>query len=118
VYVCSEPVRQQQLFWFDAVARTLGPDAVDALRACPGEQWRVIADQHETPAAAAPQLAPLTDAQVRQLADEGFAIGVHTASHAPLANASAIVQRGELESCRSALESWTGQPANTLAYPF
>ena len=85
VFVCSEPVRDQQLFWFDAVARSLGPDAVHALRARPDERWREIAEQHETPAAAAPQLAPMTDDQVRQLSDEGFAIGVHTASHAPLA---------------------------------
>jgi peptidoglycan/xylan/chitin deacetylase (PgdA/CDA1 family) len=118
VYVCSEPVRHQQLFWFDAVARSLGPDAVHTLRARPDERWREIADRHETPAAAAPQLAPMTDAQVRQLSDEGFAIGVHTASHAPLAHASPIVQRDELESCRLALESWTGQRPDTLAYPF
>ena len=62
--------------------------------------------------------APMTEAQVRQLADEGFAIGVHTASHAALAQAPAEVQRCELESCRSALESWTGQRVDALAYPF
>ena len=55
---------------------------------------------------------------MRQLADEGFAIGVHTASHAPLAQAPADVQRRELESCRSALESWTGRRVEALAYPF
>ena len=36
VFVCSEPVRRQRLFWFDAVTRALGPDAFDAIRAQPG----------------------------------------------------------------------------------
>ena len=118
VFVCSEPVRRQHLFWFDAVSRALGTDAVEALRAQPDERWRRAADEHATPAGAEPALAPMTEAQVRQLADEGFAIGVHTASHAPLAQAPADVQRRELEACRWALESWTGQRVETLAYPF
>jgi peptidoglycan/xylan/chitin deacetylase (PgdA/CDA1 family) len=118
VFVCSEPVRRQRLFWFDAVTRADGPFAVEALRAQPGQAWRIAADAHDTPASVAPHLAPLTEVQVRQLADEGFTIGVHTASHAPLAGAPADVQRHELESCRSALESWTGQRIGALAYPF
>jgi peptidoglycan/xylan/chitin deacetylase (PgdA/CDA1 family) len=118
VFVCSEPVRRQRLFWFDAVTRALGSDAFDALRAQPDEAWRRVAEAHDTPATDAPRLAPMTEAQVRQLADEGFAIGVHTASHGRLANATAQVQRLELESCRSALESWTGRPVAALAYPF
>jgi peptidoglycan/xylan/chitin deacetylase (PgdA/CDA1 family) len=60
----------------------------------------------------------MTEAQVRQLADEGFAIGVHTATHAPLAGLPADAQRHELESCRAALESWTQQRVNAVAYPF
>jgi peptidoglycan/xylan/chitin deacetylase (PgdA/CDA1 family) len=118
VFVCSEPVRRQHLFWFDAVARTLGPHAVEALRAMPDELWRTAADEHDTPAELAPALAPMTESQVKQLADEGFAIGVHTASHAPLIQAPVEVQRRELESCRSALESWTRQRVETVAYPF
>jgi peptidoglycan/xylan/chitin deacetylase (PgdA/CDA1 family) len=118
VFVCSDPVRRQRLFWFDAVMRALGPDAVTRLRALPNEGWRDVAAAHDTPAAAAPHLAPMTEAQVRQLADEGFAIGAHTATHAALADASAAVQRDELASCRDALESWTGQRVDAVAYPF
>ena len=118
VFVCSEPVRRQRLFWFDAVARAVGPVAVEALRVQAGDAWRLAAAAHDTPAEAAPHLAPLTEAQVRQLADEGFTIGVHTASHAPLAALPTDVQRYELDSCRSALESWTGQRIGALAYPF
>jgi len=118
VFVCSDPVQRQRLFWFDAVMRALGPDAVSRLRALPDEGWRALAAVHDTPAAAAPDLAPMTAAQVRQMADEGFVIGAHTATHAPLAGAPAEVQRHELESCRGALESWTGQRVDAVAYPF
>jgi peptidoglycan/xylan/chitin deacetylase (PgdA/CDA1 family) len=118
VFVCSEPVRHQRLFSFDAVTRAIGPEAFDALRAQPDDTWRKTAEQHDTPADDAPHLAPMTQAQVRQLADEGFAIGVHTASHAALGKAPADVQRRELESCRAAIESWTGRRVDALAYPF
>ena len=118
VFVCSEPVRSQRLFWFDAVARALGPEAFAGIRAQPEAFWRRVADEHDTPAGAVPQRAPMTDLHVRQLADEGFSIGVHTASHPPLAKLPQEVQRRELESCRSLLESWTGQRIDTLAYPF
>lgn len=118
MFICSEPVRRQRLFWFDAVTHALGAGAVDALRAQPGDAWRKAAAAYDTPASAAPDIAPMTEAQVHQLAGEGFAIGVHTASHVPLATASAEVQRDELDSCRSALETWTGQRVDALAYPF
>jgi peptidoglycan/xylan/chitin deacetylase (PgdA/CDA1 family) len=118
VFVCSEPVRRQRLFWFDAVTRALGPGTVARLRALPNEAWRTAALEHDTPAGAAPHLAPMTAEQVGQLADEGFTIGVHTASHAPLAGAPSDVQRHELASCREALESWAGRPVTTVAYPF
>jgi len=118
VFVCSEPVRRQRLFWFDAVARALGPGAIDQLRAQPDQIRRKAADAHDTPASADPRLAPMTDVHVRQLADEGFAIGVHTALHPPLAQSPPDIQRGELESCKSALESWTGLRIGSLAYPF
>jgi peptidoglycan/xylan/chitin deacetylase (PgdA/CDA1 family) len=118
LFVCSEPVRRQCLFSFDAVTRAIGPEAFDALRAQPDDTWRKAAEQYDTPAGDAPQLAPMTEAQVRQLADEGFAIGVHTASHAALGKAPVDVQRHELESCRAALESWTGRRVDALAYPF
>jgi peptidoglycan/xylan/chitin deacetylase (PgdA/CDA1 family) len=118
VFVCSEPVRQQRLLWFDAVARARGEAAVTASRALPNDGWRGIAEACAAPAAPDDPLAPMTAAHVRQLADEGFAIGAHTASHAPLNAASAGAQRGEMASCRAALESWSGQPVETLAYPW
>jgi peptidoglycan/xylan/chitin deacetylase (PgdA/CDA1 family) len=118
VFVCSDPVRHQRLFWFDAVARARGSDAFATIRAQSEAIWRKVSSEHDTPAGVAPHLSPMTELQVRQLADEGFSIGVHTASHAPLGKIPPDVQRYELESCRSALESWTGQRIDAVAYPF
>ena len=118
MFICSEPVRRQRLFWFDAVARARGAAAVADLRALGNEVWRQAAAEDDAPARAVPALAPMTEDQVRQLAADGFTIGVHTASHASLSHAPAAVQRDEMASCRSTLESWTGQRIDAIAYPF
>ena len=118
IFVCSEPVQRQRLFWFDAVARARGPVAIADLRTLRNEVWRRAAAEADAPASALPALAPMTEDQVRQLANDGFTIGVHTASHAPLSDAPAAVQRDEMASCRSILESWTGQQIEAVAYPF
>jgi peptidoglycan/xylan/chitin deacetylase (PgdA/CDA1 family) len=118
VFVCSDPVKEQRLFWFDAVGRAAGEDAVDAVRVLPDDERRAAAGACEAKAAAGDPLAPMTPDQIRQLADEGFAIGAHTASHAPLAHSSPALQHEELESSRTTLESWTGQRVDALAYPW
>jgi peptidoglycan/xylan/chitin deacetylase (PgdA/CDA1 family) len=118
VFVCSEPVKEQRLFWFDAVGRAAGEEAVDAVRALPDDERRAAAGACEAKAAAGDPLAPMTPDQIRQLADEGFAIGAHTASHAPLGISSPALQQEELESSRRTLESWTGQRVDALAYPW
>ena len=72
-----------------AGVRTPSKRSRDAGRSC-GAAGRASTTR---PPQRAPALAPMTESQVKQLADEGFAIGVHTASHAPLAQAPAEVQR-------------------------
>ena len=118
VFVCSNPVRDQQLFWFDAVARRHGEAAVAESRALPAAGWRHVAAACAARANAADPLAPMTSDHIRQLADEGLMIGAHTASHAPLATLPADAQRDELEACRDALHTWTGRPVTALAYPW
>jgi peptidoglycan/xylan/chitin deacetylase (PgdA/CDA1 family) len=118
VFVCSEPVKEQRLFWFDAVARAAGEEAVGAVRALADDERRAAADACEMKAAAGDPLAPMTADHVRQLAEEGFAIGAHTSSHAPLGQSSPSLQQEELESCRTTLESWTGRRVDALAYPW
>jgi peptidoglycan/xylan/chitin deacetylase (PgdA/CDA1 family) len=118
VFVCSEPVQAQRLFWFDAVARATGEVAVDAIRALPDDERRAALAAYDAKAPAGDPLAPMTPDQVQQLADEGFGIGAHTSSHAPLGQSSPAVQQDELQSCRATLESWTGQRVDALAYPW
>jgi len=91
---------------------------VDAVRALPDDERRAAAGACEVRAAAGDPLAPMTPDHVRQLGDEGFGIGAHTASHPPLGQSAPAVQQEELESCRTALESWTGQRVDALAYPW
>jgi peptidoglycan/xylan/chitin deacetylase (PgdA/CDA1 family) len=118
VFVCTEPVRDQRLFWFDAVARAAGEAAVDAVRALPDAERRAAAEACEAKACPGDPLAPMTSDQIRQLADEGLTIGAHTSSHAPLGQAAPPLQQEELDSCRTTLESWTGQRVDALAYPW
>jgi peptidoglycan/xylan/chitin deacetylase (PgdA/CDA1 family) len=60
----------------------------------------------------------MTIDQLKALADDGFEIGVHTASHAHLATTSEAEQIAELGGCRDALGTWLGRPVTTVAYPW
>ena len=95
VFVCTDPICDRQLFWFDAQSHR---GAIDTSADDP--------------------LAPMTIDDVKQLADEGFEIGAHTASHVRLGAASAAAQREELSGCRQKLQEWIGRDVTALAYPF
>jgi peptidoglycan/xylan/chitin deacetylase (PgdA/CDA1 family) len=96
VFVCTNPIRDQQLFWFDSDTRRDGETLAD-----------------DDP------LAPMTIDQVRALADEdGFEVGAHTASHVRLGAESGATQREEMAMCRERLQEWTGREIKALAYPF
>ena len=96
IFVCTNPVRDQQLFRFDAEARRLADD---------------LASDRDP-------LAPMTVDQVRTLAGEGFEVGAHTASHVRLGDETEERQRQEISASRDRLQEWTGRPVNALAYPF
>ncbi|HEX7140741.1 MAG TPA: polysaccharide deacetylase family protein [Vicinamibacterales bacterium] len=117
MFVCSEPIRRQQLFWFDALAREAGEVAVsDFITLSPSG----AASMRLTPKQASPgdPLAPMTVDHLKALADDGFEIGVHTATHVRLSTATAADQTAELEGCRDFLCSSLGCPITTLAYPW
>ena len=54
---------------------------------------------------------------VRRLANAGFDLGSHSASHPILSNVSTAQLRQELRESRTAIESHTGAPCRALAYP-
>jgi peptidoglycan/xylan/chitin deacetylase (PgdA/CDA1 family) len=60
----------------------------------------------------------LTWAQVRELVGAGVEIGAHSHSHPQLDQISLPALREELRHSKTLLESGTGQPVHSLAYPF
>jgi peptidoglycan/xylan/chitin deacetylase (PgdA/CDA1 family) len=61
---------------------------------------------------------PLADAgRLRRLADDGFAVGSHTATHPHLPGLPADRLADELSGARARLEDLLGRPVGHLAYP-
>jgi peptidoglycan/xylan/chitin deacetylase (PgdA/CDA1 family) len=56
--------------------------------------------------------------EIREVAEAGWEIGSHTASHPNLTAISAAQQKEELERSRAACEEALQRPCSTLAYPF
>lgn len=119
VFVCSDPVAQQRLLWYDAVARRLGEPEVERWKRLPYPEWRAACAETATVAAAPNDLfAPMSPEEVTTLgAAPGIEIGGHGASHAILARADEDAQRDEITRNRSALEDWTRRPVRAFAYP-
>jgi peptidoglycan/xylan/chitin deacetylase (PgdA/CDA1 family) len=62
---------------------------------------------------------PLTEEEVRRLAEPGFIdIGAHTMTHPTLPLLDEADQRCEIEGSRAACEELIGEPIHTFAYPF
>lgn len=55
--------------------------------------------------------------QIRRLAAEGFGIGSHTIHHPALGAQTPEVQAREIRESKSDLETATGRPVSTIAYP-
>lgn len=62
--------------------------------------------------------AILTGEEVTELSRAGWEIGAHTITHADLEQLSYEECRREIDGCCEALRELTGQPVQTLAYPF
>jgi peptidoglycan/xylan/chitin deacetylase (PgdA/CDA1 family) len=117
VFVCSEPVEQQHLFWHDAVARSQGESEVYRIKRLPFEQWAEVTATSRSRVNDADANAPLSIAEVQALASERVEIGAHTAEHPILARAGVREQERQILSNRRALENWIGQPVLAFAYP-
>jgi len=117
-FICSDPVEQRVLLWYDAVARLRGEDAAEQMKNAPFAEWRRLVQSAMTKADDADPQAVLRPDEIRALARvPGFEIGAHTASHVMLARATPEEQRNEIVRNKAALEAWTDRPVTLLAYP-
>jgi peptidoglycan/xylan/chitin deacetylase (PgdA/CDA1 family) len=118
VFIATRPVARAELFWYDAVARERGPDAVERLRRTAANRWPAHLAEWRRSAHPADEAAPLSPDHVAELARHPLVeIGGHTESHPSLAALAPQDQRAEIVGCLDTLESWTGQRPGTFAYP-
>jgi peptidoglycan/xylan/chitin deacetylase (PgdA/CDA1 family) len=116
-FVCSEPIEQRRLLWYDALARERGEAEVERAKTLPFEEWRSVCASALDAVDDADPNAPLTVDEVRALASGLFEIGGHTAAHPILARVSVQGQREQILGNKAALEKWTGRPVTAFAYP-
>lgn len=74
------------------------------------EQW--LGGPHE------PELMPMTWAELRTLADDGWEIGSHTGSHPRLTQVDDSTLEDQLVRSKRACEEQLGRPCTSLAYPY
>ncbi|HSH84137.1 MAG TPA: polysaccharide deacetylase family protein [Guyparkeria sp.] len=60
----------------------------------------------------------LSPAMIRELQADGWEFGAHTVSHCHLPSTSAEKAQAEITASRRAVETLTGQPCRSFAYPF
>jgi peptidoglycan/xylan/chitin deacetylase (PgdA/CDA1 family) len=117
VFVCSDPIANRRLLWFDAVAARDGEGAVERWKTCDYESWRA-ACAGSTPVDDSDPRAPMTVDDLVALDRSGrIEIGGHTSGHPILARASRERQREEIAGNLDAIRGWTGRPVRAFAFP-
>jgi peptidoglycan/xylan/chitin deacetylase (PgdA/CDA1 family) len=118
VFVCSEPVEQRRLLWYDAVARMRGEAEVERLKGLSYNEWQGLCADWYQPVHYTDPNAPLTTTEVQALANTpGIEVGSHTAAHPILARAGREQQREQIFRNKACLEEWTSRPVTAFAYP-
>ena len=119
VFVCSEPVENQELLWYDAAARCLGEAEVETMAMLPYLEWQNACAKLDKKVRHGDTNAPLTVQELKMLAaTSGMEIGGHTSGHARLAMASKEEQLAQVLRNKKTLEQWTGQTIRAFAYPY
>jgi peptidoglycan/xylan/chitin deacetylase (PgdA/CDA1 family) len=110
VHSLARPVLEQ----LGAVATVYAPSVPIAA----GEpmSWPEVA--HHLQTKDAHELAPMSPAQLREVADNGWEVGSHTRTHPWLPKISADQLGDELNGSKNELEQLLHRPIETLAYPF
>jgi len=117
IFVCSGPLADRRLLWFDEVAARESDVAIERWKTVDYYTWRASCAQ-TSPVADDDPRALMTVDELRTLARiEGLEIGGHTVWHPILARASRDTQRDEIAQNLMALAEWTDQPVRAFAYP-
>jgi biofilm PGA synthesis lipoprotein PgaB len=118
VFVCRHPSETQTLFWFDAMARQLGDEAVVRLRDGGRADWTAVQRDWAIAAATDDPLLPLSPDEIARLdAHDLVEVGSHTDGHLPLAQLTPERQFQEIARAVEAIESWTGRRPRAFAFP-
>ncbi len=117
VFVCTDPIAERRLLWFDHVAARDGEAEVERWKSCDYERW--VATCADTPAVADddPRALMTADELVAMDRSGRIEIGGHTARHPILARASRQRQRDEVVRNLEAIRQWTSRPVRAFAYP-
>jgi peptidoglycan/xylan/chitin deacetylase (PgdA/CDA1 family) len=118
IFVCTEPIEERVLLWYDGAARDLGEHAVEDMKAHPYQEWQAVHRKYARPVSDDDPHAALTINDLKMLAQlPGIHLGCHTGAHPILACASRTEQNEEIAGSKSKLESWVGAPIKVFAYP-
>jgi peptidoglycan/xylan/chitin deacetylase (PgdA/CDA1 family) len=117
VFVCSDPIANRRLLWFDAVAARDGEGAVERWKTCDYENWRTACADSARVDDSDPR-APMTVDELVALHRSGrIEIGGHTSGHPILSRATRERQREEIAGNLDAIRRWTGRPVRAFAFP-
>jgi peptidoglycan/xylan/chitin deacetylase (PgdA/CDA1 family) len=117
VFVCSGPLADRRLLWFDEVAARETDVAVERWKSVDYYSWRTSCAQ-TSPVPDDDPRALMTIDELHALGQmTNIEIGGHTVWHPVLARASRDSQRDEIAHNLLALAEWTDRPVRAFAYP-
>jgi peptidoglycan/xylan/chitin deacetylase (PgdA/CDA1 family) len=117
IFVCSGPLSDRRMLWFDEVAARETDVAVERWKSVDYYTWRASCAQ-TSPVADDDPRALMTVDELHALGQiSGIEIGGHTVWHPILSHASRDTQRDEIAHNLLALAEWTGRPVRAFAYP-
>ena len=117
VFVCSDPIANRRLLWFDGVAAREGEMAVERWKTCDYERWLAACAEGAAVDDDDPRAPMSVDELIAMDRSGAIEIGGHTARHPILARASPARQREEIAGNLDAIRQWTGRPVRAFAYP-
>jgi peptidoglycan/xylan/chitin deacetylase (PgdA/CDA1 family) len=117
VFVCTDPIANRRLLWFDDVAARDGEAEVERWKTCDYERWFAACASTARVDEDDPRALMTVDDVVALDRSGRIEIGGHTSRHPILARASREHQREEIGENLETIRRWTGRPVRAFAYP-